>query len=240
LNSFWRLAVLTDTDALFYINLTISRDRRKRLEILSYKERGRQGKGQKAKGQGQKAREGGFLDKMGFEWLLGFFLVAFLFGGCSGTGPPNLGVKDKRLSSCPASPNCVSSQSDDQRHKTDPIRFSAGSAEALARLKMIVLGMERSFLVRESPDYLHVEFRTFLGFVDDVEFHADEGEKVIHLRSASRVGYWDLGVNRRRIEAIRTEFAKKYEGIDEGAALQPSALQKFSCCLRAFPQWGPK
>jgi uncharacterized protein (DUF1499 family) len=146
---------------------------------------------------------------MGFAWLLGFFLVTFLFSGCSGTRPSNLGVKDSRLSPCPASPNCVSSQSDDEEHRIDAIRFPTTSAEAMGRLKKIVLGTERTILVRESPDYLYLEFRTFLGFGDDVEFYADESEKVIHLRSASRVGYWDLGVNRRRIEAVRAEFGKK-------------------------------
>jgi len=77
------------------------------------------------------------------------------------------------------------------------------------RLKMIIQGMERTTVVRETPGYLHVEFRTFLGFVDDVEFYVDGSQKVLHLRSASRVGYWDLGVNRRRIESIRIEIEKK-------------------------------
>jgi uncharacterized protein (DUF1499 family) len=149
------------------------------------------------------------MERMGFEWMLTSVLVVFLFGGCSGTRPANLGVKDNRLSPCPSSPNCVSSQSDDQRQKIDPIRFSSASAEAMAKLKKIVLGMERTTLVRESPHYFHVEFRTFLGFVDDVEFNADETRKVFHLRSASRIGYWDLGVNRRRMEAIRAEFGKR-------------------------------
>ena len=143
-----------------------------------------------------------------FEWLLGSVFVVFLFSGCSGTGPPNLGVKNNLLSPCVSSPNCVSSQSDDGRHRIDPIRFTSTPGEAMARLKSVVLGMERTTLVRESPDYLRVEFRTFLGFVDDAEFHLDEKQKVIHLRSASRVGYWDLGVNRRRMEFVQAEFLK--------------------------------
>jgi uncharacterized protein (DUF1499 family) len=118
-------------------------------------------------------------------------------------------VKDNRLSPCPSSPNCVSSQSDDEKHKIDPIRFTSTPAEAMEKLKKVVQGMERTKVVRETQDYLHVEFRTLLGFVDDVEFYLDGSQKVIHLRSASRVGYWDLGVNRKRIESIRTEFGKK-------------------------------
>jgi len=149
------------------------------------------------------------MERMGFRGLLGSLLVVFFLSGCSGSRPPTLGVKDNRLSSCPASPNCVSSQSDDEKHRIDSIRFPTTPTEALARLKEIVRGMERTIVVRETPDYFHAEFRTFLGFVDDVEFYADESQKVIHLRSASRVGYWDLGVNRRRMESIRAEFKKK-------------------------------
>lgn len=123
--------------------------------------------------------------------------------------PANLGVKDNRLSPCPSSPNCVSSQSEDERHRIDPLRFTSTPGEAVERLKKIIQEMERTTLVRQSPNYLHVEFRTFLGFVDDVEFYEDESQKVIHLRSASRVGYWDLGVNRKRMESIQTEFGRK-------------------------------
>jgi len=149
------------------------------------------------------------MERMGFEWLLGFFLAVCLFGGCGGSRPSNLGVKDNRLSPCPSSPNCVSSQSDQEKHRIDPIRFSSPPAGAMDRLKKVVRGMERTTVVSETSNYLHVEFRTFLGFVDDAEFCLDENQKVIHLRSASRVGYWDLGVNRRRMESVRREFGGK-------------------------------
>ncbi len=149
------------------------------------------------------------MEKMGFEWMLASVLVVSLFSGCSGTRPSNLGVKDNRLSPCPSSPNCVSSQSDEERHRIDPIRFSSTPAEALDRLKKVLGGMVRTGLVQETPNYLHVEFRTFLGFVDDAEFYLDAERKVIHVRSASRVGYWDLGLNRKRMESIRAEFGRK-------------------------------
>jgi uncharacterized protein (DUF1499 family) len=149
------------------------------------------------------------MERMGFEWMLASVLLVFLFSGCSGTRPSNLGVKDNRLSPCPSSPNCVSSQSDEEKHKIDPIRFTSTPAEAMDKLKKVVQGMERTKVVRETQDYLHVEFRTLLGFVDDVEFYLDGSQKVIQLRSASRVGYWDLGVNRKRMESIRTEFGRK-------------------------------
>jgi uncharacterized protein (DUF1499 family) len=146
---------------------------------------------------------------MGFSWALAFSLVIFLFSGCSRSGLPNLGGKDSRLPPCPPSPNCVSSQSDDERHRIDPLRFTSSPGEAMERLKGVILGIKRARVVRETSDYIHVEFRTLLGFVDDAEFYFDETQKVIHLRSASRVGYWDLGVNRKRMEAIRRAFGGK-------------------------------
>jgi len=149
------------------------------------------------------------MERMSFDWILASVLVVFLFSGCSGSRPSNLGVKDNRLSPCPSSPNCVSSQSDDKGHKIDPIRFTSTPAEAMERLKKVIQREERAAVVRETPDYLHVEFRTPLGFVDDVEFYVDGSQKIIHLRSASRVGYWDLGVNRKRMEFIRTEFGRQ-------------------------------
>jgi uncharacterized protein (DUF1499 family) len=149
------------------------------------------------------------MERMGYGWLLGLFLVFFLLSGCSGTRPPNLGVKDNRLSPCPSSPNCVSSQSGDERHRIAPIRFTSTPAEAIGSLKKVIRGMKRPTVIQETPDYLYVEFRTLLGFMDDAEFYIDESQKVIHLRSASRVGYWDLGVNRKRMEAIRAEFGRK-------------------------------
>ena len=77
------------------------------------------------------------------------------------------------------------------------------------RLKKVLGGMVRTTLVQETPNYFHVEFRTLLGFVDDAEFYLDAERKVIHVRSASRVGYWDLGLNRKRMESIRAEFGRK-------------------------------
>jgi len=156
-----------------------------------------------------RGKGGNVIEKTGFEWMLASLLAVFLFSGCGGTRPSNLGVKDNRLSPCPSSPNCVSSQSDEERHRIDPIRFSSTPAEALDRLKKVLGGMVRTTLVQETPNYLHVEFRTLLGFVDDAEFYLDAERKVIHVRSASRVGYWDLGVNRKRMESIRAEFGRK-------------------------------
>ena len=123
--------------------------------------------------------------------------------------PDNLGVKDGKLATCPASPNCVSTQTDnaDAGHRIEPIRFTGPAADARTRLKAAIAALPRATIVTETDDYLHVECTSLLfRFVDDVEFWIDERNEVIHFRSASRVGHGDLGVNRARMEAIRTVF----------------------------------
>ena len=125
--------------------------------------------------------------------------------GCAGDRPDNLGAKDGLLAPCPASPNCVSSQAGDERHRIAPLHFSGEPAAAFARLKRIVSSRSDATVVEDLPDYLRVELRTLL-FVDDGEFLMDRTSKVIQVRSASRLGYSDLGKNRSRIEEIRSQF----------------------------------
>lgn len=121
--------------------------------------------------------------------------------------PTNLGVKDGKLAACPSSPNCVSTQADDDGHKIDPIAFTGSAADAMAKLKKALATLPRTEIVAEKADYVHAECTSLIfRFVDDAEFWIDEANHVIHVRSASRVGYGDLGANRARMEAIRTAF----------------------------------
>ncbi len=115
----------------------------------------------------------------------------------------------KDVQDCPSSPNCVSSLSKDSRHFIDPLHFKDSPDEAFKCLKQIVKDEKRSVIITEEKEYRHTEFRTVLGFVDDVEFSLDRENRVIHMRSASRVGYWDLGVNRRRLEDMKSRFLKE-------------------------------
>lgn len=124
----------------------------------------------------------------------------------AGKRPTNLGVRDGRLASCPAKPNCVCSQDRDAGHAIAPLEARGGAAAALARLKAIVEALPRTAIVESRADYLRCEFASrLLGFVDDVEFLAGDG--VVHVRSASRLGHSDLGVNRKRIEDLRRRLA---------------------------------
>ena len=135
----------------------------------------------------------------------GLFLV-----GCARNGSSSLGVNEGQLSPCPESPNCVSSQSTDEKHSIDPLSYGVPASDAMAKLKEIINSMKRSRIVAEEDDYLHAEFRSALfRFVDDVEFCLDSENSIIHVRSASRSGYYDFGVNRKRIELIRSKMEDK-------------------------------
>lgn len=137
-----------------------------------------------------------------FVPIVGLYVMSLLAGR-----PAHLGLKDGKLAPCPESPNCVSTQADDAEHRIDPIRFTGATADAQAKLKKALAAVPRAAIVTESADYLHVECTSLIfRFVDDVEFWIDEPNHVIHFRSASRVGHSDLGVNRKRMEAIRKMF----------------------------------
>jgi len=114
------------------------------------------------------------------------------------------------LAPCPASPNCVSTQAQDERHAIAPFRYGKSKAEAKEALKDAIRSLPRTKLVEEDENYLHYEFTSLLlRFVDDVEFRFDDEAKTVHFRSASRTGYGDFGVNRKRMESIRDLVAGK-------------------------------
>lgn len=122
-----------------------------------------------------------------------------------GKRPRNLGPRDGALAPCPDSPNCVRSGAPDRRHAIDPFPVHGEPAAAMQRLHEIVSAMPRTEVLQAKPDYLYAECATcLLGFVDDLEFLYDG--RVIQVRSASRLGYSDLGVNRKRVERIRRVY----------------------------------
>lgn len=144
----------------------------------------------------------------GAALLLGALLLAGHLGRV-GERPRTLGVREGRLAPCPPSPNCLSSQADptDALHYMTPLRFQGSPAEVQQRLAALLRRSVGATLVAEGPDYLHAEFKVpLVPFVDDVEFLLDEQAGLIHLRSASRVGQGDLGVNRRRVQSLRQRW----------------------------------
>ncbi len=129
-------------------------------------------------------------------------LITILLAGCAGA--PGAKPMDERFSPCPASPNCVSSYAEDEVHGIEPLPLPPED-DATGALRRVVESLPRTTIVTVDGDYLHATFASrIFRFVDDVEFLVDRDARVVHVRSASRLGYGDMGVNRRRVEEIRT------------------------------------
>ena len=140
-----------------------------------------------------------------------FLLLPVVLIGCQSLRPANLGTHDGKLAPCPSSPNCVSSQSPDDAHRIAPLTYSGRAADAMKKLTAIVQTFPRTSVITISDSYLHAEFTSAIfRFVDDLEFLVDETAEVIHVRSASRMGYSDLGMNRKRIEQIRLRWLETH------------------------------
>jgi len=137
-------------------------------------------------------------------------LVAVIFCGslvsasCAAEPSVNPVASGSGLRPCPDSPNCVASGAEDERHRIAPLTFATPAAEAWQLLKEQVAKLPRATVVSERPGYLHVECRSkVFGFVDDLEFQLRAAQGTIAVRSASRTGYYDFGVNRQRVETLR-------------------------------------
>jgi uncharacterized protein (DUF1499 family) len=141
-------------------------------------------------------------------WLGQGSIVNAAIFSFAGDRPTNLGIHDGRLAPCPPSPNCVSSQASDPQHQIGPIADRADTAQVWADLRTLIASLPNTQIVAETEDYLYAEFTSkLMGFVDDVEFYLTDGG--IQVRSASRLGESDLGVNRQRIEMIRETLQAK-------------------------------
>jgi uncharacterized protein (DUF1499 family) len=145
-------------------------------------------------------------------------LLAGQLGAFKGHPPPDLGVREGRLKPPATTPNSVSSQAD--LYPEHPMRQAAriaplpltGDVEApLDPIRSIMEKMDGAKVIQNEPTYLYVQFTTrLMKYVDDVEFWFDPAARLIHVRSASRLGQRDFGVNRRRIEAIRSDLAEAF------------------------------
>lgn len=147
---------------------------------------------------------------MGRKKLVIIGTLSALLSACAGDRPDNLGARNGQLARCPSSPNCVASQAGDEDHRIAALVCRSDPDADFSRLAMLLKNRTDTQVVEESDSYLRVEFHTIF-FVDDGEFFLDRKGKVIHLRSASRIGYSDLGKNRCRMEEIRRDFLKRSE-----------------------------
>lgn len=133
--------------------------------------------------------------------LLGALLLTV---GCGGSPPADLGEVGAKLRACSPPPNCVSSDAPDAKHHVAPIEIVGPPDAAFAKAKEIVEGWSRTKIDRAEPTYLHAESASLIfRFTDDMELSLRPEQGIIAVRSASRRGYSDFGVNRRRVERLR-------------------------------------
>ena len=117
----------------------------------------------------------------------------------------------KALPPCRDSPNCVSSQAQDAKHYIEPFKINGSPEEAWNELKKVLNGQSRMVITHETADTLHAEATSLVfQFVDDINVILDKDTNTIHVRSASRTGHSDFGVNRKRIEALRLQLQKAH------------------------------
>jgi len=139
------------------------------------------------------------------------FLAYIVMAVLSQKQPDNLGLQNGQLKPCPDSPNCVCSEAynnDDAQHFIEPI---SGNKQTWAKLKQVMLE-QGGDIQEESADYMHIIFSTAVfHFVDDVELRFDREQHLIHLRSASRIGRSDFGVNRKRVETLKKALENTHE-----------------------------
>jgi uncharacterized protein (DUF1499 family) len=139
--------------------------------------------------------------------------AVLIMSGCAGTQPKNLGITaDGKLQACPSSPNCVSSFADktDKEHYIAPYDIKGDDLAAWKSLKRSVQATEDAKMINSTHNYVYAQYTSSLfHFVDDVEFMLDTSGNKIQLRSASRIGYSDLGVNRKRLEDLEAKLKKE-------------------------------
>ena len=131
-------------------------------------------------------------------WLVAVGLLA----SCAKVPSPL--VKTETFAPCPPSPNCVSSDAIDSRHAIAAFALAPGAAQRWPEIRTALLSLPRLSLTSEGPRYLRAQGRSaVLGFIDDLELQLRPREGIVAVRSASRSGYYDFGVNRRRVEQLR-------------------------------------
>jgi uncharacterized protein (DUF1499 family) len=130
--------------------------------------------------------------------------LLLFFTGLLVRASADVGLRDGKLSECPDSPNCVSSQTKMKGHMIEPLSYKGSLSDAKQALLSVITSLPRTKIIVDNDRYIYVTFTSrFMRFVDDVEFLFDDTNKQIDVRSASRVGYSDMGVNRKRVENLR-------------------------------------
>jgi uncharacterized protein (DUF1499 family) len=129
-------------------------------------------------------------------------LMIFMITGCSAVRSED--AASTPLLSCPESPNCVTTEAPDNQHKIDVFHLKGDFTKNWPEIQHVVAALPRSTFIKADETYLHATFKSrVFQFVDDLELFLNPSTGIISIRSAARTGYWDFGVNRRRVEQLR-------------------------------------
>jgi uncharacterized protein (DUF1499 family) len=135
--------------------------------------------------------------------------VALATFACTAPAPLDYDAFDDEFEECPESPNCVSSLANDERHRIEPISLASDDPEVWLSVVRRIRDDSKATIIIQSDYYLMAEYRsTVFAFVDDLELLLRDDRTTVDVRSASRLGYWDWGVNRARVEKLRESLQK--------------------------------
>lgn len=147
---------------------------------------------------------------------MGLCFITIMVGACSRVPQDEIGMQNGSFRPCPDSPNCVSSMAADGGHAVQPFAYSGITMEDARGIVVSILeNTKRCRIITMEERYIHAEFRSLVfRFVDDVEFYFPGDASIVHVKSASRLGYSDFGVNRKRVERIRSAFSQRASAVN--------------------------
>ncbi|MGW8313181.1 MAG: DUF1499 domain-containing protein [Desulfuromonadales bacterium] len=147
---------------------------------------------------------------MRVKFCILLILVTGLLFGCSSTRQTNgLGLQNGQLRSCPDTPNCVSSRANNSDQQVPALQLQMAPGQAWEQVKAAITALPRTHIITATSEYIHAECRSAVfGFIDDLELHLLPKQGQIEVRSLARVGYYDFGVNRQRVEQLRSRLLK--------------------------------
>jgi len=148
--------------------------------------------------------------KKNLNFVIGSLFLIMTLWGCSGNPAERQNRKSSGFLDCPDTPNCVSSLAKNPKHRVEPFKLNKDPETSWSIVKKTVVQLPRTKVVLADNSDIHAECRSMIfRFVDDLTLHLTPSNGIIHIRSASRVGYSDLGVNRRRVENLRKKLQQK-------------------------------
>jgi uncharacterized protein (DUF1499 family) len=137
----------------------------------------------------------------------GLYLLLLIFIQVVSKRPANLGVTENKLAECPPHDNCVSTFETEPMHAIAPLPFTGTVEAEMQKWMKILSNYPRAKVIKTTTNYIYAEFRSMMWrFIDDVEIFVDETQKLTHIRSASRVGTNDYGMNRNRVEDLKSRY----------------------------------